>query len=69
MARPKLLELHYSPDQIAVALGVHVKTVRLWIRRGKFGDPTELARNAIRIPASAVNKFLEERKTPAGAVD
>jgi excisionase family DNA binding protein len=55
-----VLEMHYSPAQIATALGLHKQSVHKLIRDGAFGPvPMPLARE-YRIPASAINRYLSE---------
>jgi excisionase family DNA binding protein len=61
MAEKRTLEEQLSPETIAERINVDVSTVRRWIKQGKLGPPRKLGRRIVRIPASAVNAFLESR--------
>lgn len=62
------VEEQLSPEVVAERLGVNVSTVWRWVKlwntsEGKegLGPVRKLGRRITRIPASAVNKFLEQR--------
>jgi excisionase family DNA binding protein len=47
-----------NPRQVAEILGVHQKTVHLWLRSGKLKG-TKISYRAWRIPQSALDSFIE----------
>jgi len=47
-----------SPKQVAEILGIHQKTVHLWLRSGRLTG-TKISYRAWRIPRSALNSFIE----------
>src|SRR5208337_298259 len=47
-----------TPKQVAEILGIHQKTVHLWLRSGKLTG-TKISYRAWRIPRSALNSFIE----------
>jgi excisionase family DNA binding protein len=47
-----------NPKQVAEILGIHRKTVHLWLRSGKLTG-TKISYRAWRIPKSALNSFIE----------
>jgi excisionase family DNA binding protein len=47
-----------TPQQVAEILGIHQKTVHLWLRSGKLAG-TKISYRAWRIPRSALNSFIE----------
>jgi len=47
-----------TPQQVADILGIHQKTVHLWLRSGKLTG-TKISYRAWRIPRSALNSFIE----------
>jgi excisionase family DNA binding protein len=47
-----------NPRQVAEILGVHQKTVHLWLRSGKLLG-TKISYRAWRIPRSALDSFIE----------
>jgi excisionase family DNA binding protein len=53
------LERLYSPEEAADYLGVHVQTVRSWIRSGRLGASRLTGQRALRIRASDLNSVLE----------
>lgn len=62
------IEPHYSPPQIAEALGLDPETVHGWIRSGqltarKLGSGT--VRPRYRVAQSALERFLASRETTA----
>ena len=46
-----------NPRQVAEILGVHKKTVHLWLRSGKL-QGTKISYRAWRIPQSALDSFI-----------
>ena len=67
------LERLYSPEEVAEYLGVHVQTVRAWIRTGRLPARRLAGQRALRIRASDVHRVLEpvgtdgETRRPPGA--
>ena len=53
------LETLYSPEDVARYLGVHVQTVRGWIRSGRLHARRLAGQRALRIRASDVEAVLE----------
>jgi excisionase family DNA binding protein len=47
-----------NPKEVAEILGVHQKTVHLWLRTGKI-EGTKISYRAWRIPRSALASFIE----------
>jgi excisionase family DNA binding protein len=47
-----------NPRQVAEILGVHQKTVHLWLRSGKL-QGTKISYRAWRIPRSSLDSFIE----------
>jgi excisionase family DNA binding protein len=60
------LEKLYSPEEVADYLGVHVQTVRTWIRTGKLPARRLAGQRALRIRASDVERVLEPLDTAEG---
>ena len=52
------LERLYSPEEIAEYLGVHVQTVRAWVRSGKLPARRILGQRSLRIRKSDLNAVL-----------
>jgi len=48
-----------NPRQVAEILGVHQKTVHLWLRSGRL-EGTKISYRAWRIPRSALDSFIEK---------
>ncbi|MDD1685685.1 helix-turn-helix domain-containing protein [Methanoregula sp.] len=46
-----------NPKQVAEILGVHQKTVHLWLRSGKL-EGTKISYRAWRIPKAALDSFI-----------
>lgn len=53
------LETLYSPEEVAAYLGVHVQTVRTWIRTGRLPARRLAGQRALRIRASDIQRVLE----------
>jgi excisionase family DNA binding protein len=53
------VEQHYSPDDLAPLLRVSVRTIRRWCASGRIPRARRLGPRLFRVPASAVNAFLE----------
>lgn len=54
-------EQHYSPDQVADLLGgVSKRTVQRLMRPGQLWPVVKVSRKCVLVPASVVNRFLEE---------
>ena len=56
---PRENERLYSPEEAAEYLGVHVQTVRAWIRSGRLKASRLAGQRALRIRASELNSILE----------
>src|SRR5271157_2680342 len=62
-----------TPKQVAEILGIHQKTVHLWLRSGRLTG-TKISYRAWRIPRSALNSFIENnsnlpKKSPNSTID
>jgi len=62
-----------NPKQVADILGIHQKTVHLWLRSGRLKG-TKISYRAWRIPRSALNSFIESnsnltKKSPDATID
>ncbi len=57
--RPAVEERLYSPEEAADYLGVHVQTVRGWIRSGRLKASRLAGQRALRIRASELASLLE----------
>jgi excisionase family DNA binding protein len=58
-AAPAPREKLYSPEDAAEYLGVHVQTVRSWIRSGRLSASRLAGQRVLRIRASALDSLLE----------
>jgi excisionase family DNA binding protein len=56
---PRATERLYSPEEAAEYLGVHVQTVRGWIRSGRLKASRLAGQRALRIRASDLQSVLE----------
>lgn len=63
------VEQHYAAGEVAELLGVTERTVRNYVEayettggREGLGPTVKLSHKVVRIPASAVNRFLEARR-------
>jgi excisionase family DNA binding protein len=56
---PEAAERLYSPEEAADYLGVHVQTVRAWIRSGRLRASRLAGQRALRISASDLRSVLE----------
>jgi excisionase family DNA binding protein len=50
-----------TPKEVAEILGVHQKTVHIWLRTGKL-EGSKLSYRAWRIPIAALNSFIERNR-------
>jgi excisionase family DNA binding protein len=57
--RSAVEEKLYSPEEAAEYLGVHVQTVRAWIRSGRLKASRLAGQRALRIAASDLQSVLE----------
>ncbi|MCK9521100.1 MAG: helix-turn-helix domain-containing protein, partial [Dehalococcoidia bacterium] len=57
--QPAADERLYSPEDAAEYLGVHVQTVRAWIRSGRLRASRLAGQRALRIRASDLQSVLE----------
>lgn len=55
------VEQQYSYEQVAELLSIGESTVREYVRNGKITPIFKISHKNVRIPASAVNRFLESR--------
>lgn len=55
----RTVEERLSPEQLAQRLSISLSFCRKLIRRGVFGRVEKLGPKCIRIPAGAVNRYLE----------
>jgi excisionase family DNA binding protein len=58
------LEALYSPEEAAEYVGVHVETVRSWIRSGRLRAHRPAGQRALRIRASDLTQVLEPLDGP-----
>jgi excisionase family DNA binding protein len=58
------LEKLYSPEDVAAYLGVHVQTVRAWIRSGRLPARRLAGQRALRVRASDLASVLEPIENP-----
>ena len=63
-AEPAPPERLYSPEEAATYLGVHVQTVRVWIRQGKLPARRVLGQRALHIRESDLTRALEPLDEP-----
>jgi excisionase family DNA binding protein len=56
---PAVPEKLYTPEEAADYLGVHIQTVRAWIRAGRLRASRLAGQRALRIRASDLNSVLE----------
>lgn len=66
----RAIEMHYSPEQVSLLLGMSSRWVRDRIQAGDFGDPAQdgpvlLGGTDWRIPASGLNRYLDAQRAPA----
>ena len=59
MTRPALIEQHLSPAQVGERLGLERHAVARLLRPGAIWPVARLNRKTIRIPASAVQRYLK----------
>jgi len=61
------VEKHYRTREAAGLLGVHMRTVQQWVRSGDISPVIQLGRRDVRIPATALQRFLDHRTLKRGA--
>lgn len=61
------IEQQLDVAEVAALLGYHRKTVLELARKGEFPGAWKPAHNQLRIPASAVRKFIEARQVAPAA--
>jgi excisionase family DNA binding protein len=62
-----VLEKLYSPEEVAAYLGVHVQTVRTWIREGRLPARRLAGQRALRVRESDLERVLEPLEWDGGA--
>lgn len=58
----RALEAYYSTARVAVLLDYSAQWVRDAIKSGQFGERVIMVNNDYRVPASAINEFLERHR-------
>jgi len=58
--RERSVEQRYTPDEVAELLRVDISTVWRKISRKAIWPIEKLGRRSVRIPASSVNRYLEQ---------
>ena len=61
------LERLFSPEEVAEYLGVHVQTVRSWIRSGRLPARRLAGQRALRVRASDLSSVLEPLEASRGS--
>ena len=68
-AETRPIEVHYTPEQVALALNVSTDMLRNW-REKRCGPAfVEISPRQVRYPASAIRAFLAERHTESATID
>ena len=62
----KEIEKHYKTREAAALIGVHPRTVANWIASGQLGPVVAISQRDTRIPASVIQRFLDERTIRRG---
>jgi excisionase family DNA binding protein len=62
----KEVEKHYRTREAAALIGVHAKTLGRWIMSGEIGPVVAISQRDTRIPASVLQKFLDQRTIRRG---
>lgn len=57
---PIVVEKYYTVSELSLLLGFGAEWVRTRIHQGEFGDKCWMHQKDIRVPASAVNAFVEK---------
>lgn len=58
MSRPAVVEQHFTPAQVCARLNVSRRTLFSLMQPGKLWPVVKINARNIRVPASAVNRFL-----------
>jgi len=66
---PRGLERLYSPEEAAEYLGIHVQTVRAWIRSGRLRASRLAGQRALRIRASDLESVLDPVEPESEPID
>ena len=62
----KEIEKHYKTKEAAALIGVHPRTLANWIASGELGPVVAISPRDTRIPASVIQRFLDERTIRRG---
>lgn len=63
----KEIERHYGTKEVCKLLSVHSRTVTRWIADGRLSPVVLIGARDLRIPASAVERFIAHRTINRGA--
>ena len=63
----KEVEKHYKTREAASLLGVHLRTIQQWVKSGELAPVVQLGLRDVRIPATALQTFLDDRTLRRGA--
>ncbi len=61
------VERHYKTREAANLVGVHLRTVQQWVKNGDIAPVVQLGLRDVRIPATALQRFLDNRTLKRGA--
>jgi len=61
MTTNRRVEEHYDFKRVGELLSVSVSTVRRLVRTGRISPVRVISRQVVRVPESAVNRFMEAR--------
>ena len=62
------MEDYLSPKEVANALGIGTRALRLWVSAGKFPRGIKFTRQVVRWPASVVEAELKKRQAASEAL-
>ena len=62
----KEVEKHYRTREAASILGVHLRTIQQWVKSGEIAPVVQLGLRDVRIPATALQTFLDHRTLRRG---